>query len=470
VATADAGLYTLRLGPRPLGAVISAWYISRMFAQGQTGIEGREVQDGKGPNFLLPELALPRSLRIFLTVSLSLAFVCVAAELICAFFLHLRFPYNWPFTAPHEIVLDFKTYGSKFARYHHADFFDIEPDYPFAYPAPVAVFYKLMYLIPWRRTIFFFAFVAIAALGGGFLVAREAIRRGLRARSAFLFCGVTVLVSYPLLFEAKQGNLELWVWVFIASGVWLFLRGRGYSSAACFGIAASMKIFPLIYLGLFLAKNRWKPFLFGFVSAIASTLVSLWLLVPDIPYAWYRIQQGMTGFQQKIVLTVVLREIGFDHSLFSVVKRLWLASGTNVSLSHVLSVYMIVAATGGTVLFFWRIRRLPFANQVLILAICSILLPPVSYDYTLIHLYAPLALLMFVAIDAARRSVPLPGLTATLILLAISLAPLSELILGGTRFGGQVRAIVLFLLLIVALIYPLSSEAEAVELSPIKTV
>lgn len=432
-----------------------------MVAHSRTGAEVKEALDREGSISSRLGFALPRSLRLFLFVSLSLTLVCVAVELFCGLFLHLHYPYNWPLTAPHEIVFDLKTFGSKFVRYHHADFFDIEPEYPFAYPAPMAVFYKLMYMIPWRRTIFFFAFVAIAALGGGFFVAREAIRRGLRVRSAFLFCGATILLSYPLFFVAKQGNFEFVVWVLISSGIWLFLRGRGYSSAACFGVAGSMKIFPLIYLGLHLARGRWKPFTFGFIVAIVSTVVSLWLLVPDIPYAWNHIQQGIAAFQQKIVLTVSLRDIGFDHSLFSLVKRLWLSSGSGLALSNVLRVYMIVVATSGTVLFFLRIRRLPFANQVLILAICSILLPPVSYDYTLIHLYAPLALLVLIAVDAARGTTGSVGLAKILILLAISLAPLSEFIFGGIRFGGQIRAIVLLLLLIVALIYHLPSEAEA---------
>jgi Glycosyltransferase family 87 len=412
---------------------------------------------------LRPRTAIPATLRGFLVVNLSLSILCVSVEFICAFVLHLSNPYNWPLTPPHELLNDLNTFVVKFDRFHSPSFFTFDPEFPFAYPAPMAVLYKLIYLFPWHRNYSFFLLMAATIAGSALLVAFAAVRRGLELRPALLFCGFTVLFSYPFIFEAKQGNLEFFVAVLISAGIWLFLRGRGYSSAACFAVAGSMKLFPLIYLGLHIAQRRWKPVVFGIAVAIVITLFSLWLLAVDISLGWHKIQEGIAVFQEKIVLHILPREVGFDHSMFSVVKRICAAVNPEISLRSALRYYMIVVATGGTVLFFTRIRHLPIANQVLTLAVCSIMLPPVSYDYTLMHLYAPLAMVTLIGVSANKRNLVLPGLLIALVLIAVALAPLSEFIHHGVRFGGQIRAIVLLALLIVGLLYPFPAEEREAE-------
>ena len=46
---------------------------------------------------------------------------------------------------------------------------------------------------------------------------------------------------------------------------------------------------------------------------------------------------------------------------------------------------------------------MPVANQLLALTAFMVMLPPISYFYTLVHLYAPWVVLVFVAIRAGRR-------------------------------------------------------------------
>jgi hypothetical protein len=403
-------------------------------------------------------VALPALLRDFLVVSFALSLLCVSAELISGVVFHLTNPYNWPLTPYHELLNDLNTFVVKFDRFHSPSFFTFDPELPFAYPAPMAVLYKLIYLFPWHRNYAFFLLMAATIAGAALMVALAGVRRGLELRPALFFCSLTALFSYPFVFEAKQGNLEFFVAILISTGIWLFLRGRGYSSAACFAMAGSMKLFPLIYLGLHIAQRRWRAAFWGLAMAAVITLLSLWLVASDISLGWHKIQEGITAFQEKIVLHILPREIGFDHSMFSVVKRICVAVNPEISLRRALRYYMIVVATGGTVLFFTRIRHLPIANQVLTLAVCSIMLPPVSYDYTLMHLYAPLAMMTLIGVSANKRNLVLPGLLIAFVLTAVALAPLSEFILHGVRFGGQIRAIGLLALLVVGLLYPFPTE------------
>ena len=56
---------------------------------------------------------------------------------------------------------------------------------------------------------------------------------------------------------------------------------------------------------------------------------------------------------------------------------------------------MSLIAVGALLIYFGRIIRLPRINQIVILLTLSILLPPVSGDYTLVHLYPGWLLLRF---------------------------------------------------------------------------
>jgi hypothetical protein len=404
-------------------------------------------------------LKLPVPLRRFLQLSAALTVLCLATEAVCALILHWPAPYTWPLTPRPELFYDLNGFYPKFAYFHSSAFFSIEPQYGFAYPAPMAVLYKAVYsLLPVQelREQSLLALIAAVLALGGVILGLQLVRRGLSKWAAGGFCAALVLFSYPFWFEAKQGNLEFFVFLLIAAGVVLLLKGRGYSSAAAFALAGSLKIFPLVFLGLHIAQRRWRPLLLALALVPLITLASLWLLAPDVAFTWQHLQANLQEFQTKIVLHVVPREIGFDHSLFSVVKRVL---GPNPAL---ISGYMLLAALAGCVLFFVRIRHLPIVNQVLALTVASVLLPPVSYDYTLIHLYLPLFPLVMLALRSAQSAWNIPGLSAILPLLAATLAPLSELIYQGVRFGGQLRALLLLTLFILSLVFRLEEPCPQV--------
>jgi hypothetical protein len=61
--------------------------------------------------------------------------------------------------------------------------------------------------------------------------------------------------------------------------------------------------------------------------------------------------------------------------------------------------YMGIMASGCLLLYVFRIVRLPRVNQIVILLTLSVLLPPVSADYTLVHLYPAWLILAFVTLE-----------------------------------------------------------------------
>ena len=159
----------------------------------------------------------------------------------------------------------------------------------------------------------------------------------------------------------------------------------------------------------------------------------------------------MDFFRHFEVLTYRADQIGFEHSLFSCLKQLLRlalrgAHRTEELLPALCLPYLLLVGVALAVLYWTRLRKLPVLNQLFALTACSIVLPFVSYDYTLVHMYAPwAAFLLFLSRDVARGRVAfsMRKALAFLIPCAVLFAPLSWMLFHGAGFGGQMKALAL---------------------------
>jgi hypothetical protein len=96
---------------------------------------------------------------------------------------------------------------------------------------------------------------------------------------------------------------------------------------------------------------------------------------------------------------------------------------------------------------------------VLAVSTFMLMLPSVSYFYTLVHLYAPFVMLIFLAVRAERASVRIPGLSGTILLFL----PLFAAFMIFTYpmvflFGGLIQSLLLMGLFLRAVQFPFSTE------------
>ena len=298
--------------------------------------------------------------------------------------------------------------------------------------------------------------MVIASLVMLALLGRAWVRCGVLPASAALFLLVTYALAFPFWFEFSQGNIEWVVWCVMMLGLWAFCTGRYRTAAICIGVAGSMKIFPIIFIGLFIPPRRYGAILLTLATAALSTVCSLWAVDPHLHQSWTQTAAALGIFAQEHMAQIRPLEGGFDHSLFALVKLVLNAFAGSREHEQGLGIYLALAALVGCLLFFVRIRKLPAVNQVLCLTVAAVALPPVSYDYTLIHLYAGLALLGFVAMEAAQHDQrpKVAGLVPALLLLAFVLSPESEFLVHGVRYSGQLKCVGLLALGYVCLRYP----------------
>jgi hypothetical protein len=120
--------------------------------------------------------------------------------------------------------------------------------------------------------------------------------------------------------------------------------------------------------------------------------------------------------------------------------------------------YNVLAPLGFAALYLLRLRRMPLLNQFMAFAVFSVVLPYVSYEYTLVHIYLVFAaFLLFLVQDADIALVELKGARLNIVMacFAITFAPLA--CLAHERYQGQIKAIVLVVLLVITLLTPMPS-------------
>jgi hypothetical protein len=412
-------------------------------------------------------VAFPRPLRVFLYVDLSLLAIAIVSEVFCRFVLHLSYPYRFPLLNEH--YLDLVNLQARFRYFGTVTFFTDTKDPYLMYPAPIAMVYRFFFFFAPHHVAAFLSFVGISFLAATALFGRLLIRHGLRSRETWLFLGTVLLTSYPLAFEVRQANMEIVSWILVTLGVSFFLVRRSYPAAVCFGIAGTLKVFPFLYLGLLLTRRQYRQIIAGFVAAVAVTIPSLWVLDSNILESWSLTELALNRFRTFIMIQRHEPQTSFDHSIFGFIKVLLRHLPPPPTMSLLLSTYLAIAVVFVLVLYFFRIRLLPLTNQVLCLCILSILLPPTSFDYTLMHLYAPWAMLVLVTLESARKGSYPKGLVKALVCFAILFVPETEVIFGGVSVGGQIKALVLIVLLVIAVRYPFPSQDLAGESSDAST-
>jgi hypothetical protein len=366
---------------------------------------------------------------------------------------------------------DFTIFQERFRYFHEATFFQL-PGFPFTYPAPIAVVFNGFFQFGAHALSAFISFCFLVFMCACFALGRAMIHRGLEMDQMVTFIVYSMLLSYPFWFLVDRANIEIMNWLLVALGVTAYWHKRWYLAAAFFGVAISFKIFPFVFLGLLLSARKYWAVAWGIVICTFITLFSTWFMGPTYQTASAGIANGLDFFRGQYMLQVHPSEIGFDHSLFAVVKKLTFSLHA-VSVAHGLYYlpwlygYMSVCAVVGVILYFLRIRTLPRANQILALTVASILLPPVSGDYTLVHLYIPWGVLVLVSISLndARK---VKGLVLSFVCMAFLMAPESFAVINGIRIAGQLKAIVLLILFVVSLTCPFEeSGSESDDMQPL---
>ena len=399
---------------------------------------------------------LRRQLRWVLLANLGAALGCLLCEAVCLFGLHLSQPYTSPLLPGWGV--DFR-YWVPMMRHMHTAAFATTLAYPFLYPPAAAPFQYVFSVIPWKPALFFYCADLGVAVSAVLLFARALVRSGVRSRTAHAYSTLLALASFPLWFALRQGNIELLLFAFTAGGVWAYLRERHTAAAICFGVAGAAKLYPLVFLGLFLSRRQWRSLLSAAGTAAVLTLGSLWLIHPDLRVAVAETKRGLTVASNIQFLRQNPVQGGFDHSLLGAYKRVATLFPEPEGAKKLVRGYILSFGAVGLLAYGLRLRKLPAVNQVLGYSTAAVTFMPLSYDYTLLHMYLPFGMLALLLQRQPGVKASRPALLA-LALLVIVFAPLSEFIYHGTTVGGLFKTTALVGLFVLSLSSSLAPKPQ----------
>jgi hypothetical protein len=357
-----------------------------------------------------------------------------------------------PVFAGHSILFpagpnfeDIVVYQGRFTVYHTLKFFTSRAFSGFAYPPGAAPIYEAFYATSdaIQAYLVLAGVTTLAALAAAWLYLR-------RNGAARLF-PLLLLFCFPLVFLIQRANIEIVLWIIIVLGILAYRKGAAIPAAVLFGIAASVKLYPIFLLGLFLKpagkRNRHDlpAFAIGIATAVVALLAATAYAGPTFMLAAHGFTTGIDRFQDHYIDTVSKVEVAFDHSLFSPIKY-WAYSNHASPAPWTLTYYLLAGAFA--LLLFLRVRTLPFLNRIVFLLAAMVSLPPVSFTYTLVHLYLPL-LLLLCALAASRTPPPATAVTVCALLLFLML-PLVSLYVIQPLPTGPLQSFVLLAVLVLS--------------------
>ena len=86
---------------------------------------------------------------------------------------------------------------------------------------------------------------------------------------------LVVALNFALRLNFMYGQYYVLLLFLLTLACYLYLRQRRFLSGVAIGIAAGLKIFPVIFLLYFLRKRDWRAFAGGAVAGLAAALVSI---------------------------------------------------------------------------------------------------------------------------------------------------------------------------------------------------
>ncbi|MEN9556393.1 MAG: hypothetical protein RLZZ232_2679 [Planctomycetota bacterium] len=208
----------------------------------------------------------------------------------------------------------------------------------------------------------------------------------------------SLLISYPVLFSLDRANIECLLLLMILLA-WQ-TRGTRFDDLGCLllGWAGAIKLYPLLYLLPDLMNWRFRRLAFTAGSAALTTLVGFLLVPGDNAQTLPLLSKNLQDFHTDYVAGG--NGVHYNASLLASVKAagffcsdwLHLDSKSAVAFTEQRWRMIVVVGLAGMLAAGWKLRQAEEWKSIFVAVAAIVLLPPVSFDYKLLHLILPMLL------------------------------------------------------------------------------
>jgi len=220
--------------------------------------------------------------------------------------------------------------------------------------------------------------------------------------SSLLLVIIITIFSYPLMFSLDRGNFELLVFVYLLLFLIFFHKEKYLLSAIFLGLAAALKIYPAIFLLLFFKNKKFKESAITIGIMVGLSLISLSIFEGGL---WKNLQyllhfsniSNNPIFQSFISIekeTMVQRGLTILSLIKIIVQQYNIPVSDFVVQNYHLIYYVLVGVIFLPIAYYVVFIEKELWKNVALLTISMLILPTLSADYKLMHIY--LALFLFI--------------------------------------------------------------------------
>jgi len=208
---------------------------------------------------------------------------------------------------------------------------------------------------------------------------------------------ILVLMPYPSLFALDRMNIELLSFSFVALFLILFAKERYQSAAFLLGLAGAVKIYLLCFICLFIVQKKYRPAISAilfFILISASSYFGLALLFDSDFFAMMKSHLGKYILYAKPMSASNILFTQHNHSLWAGVSGLNLifhfADPDHYTPTYTLvSVALLFLFLGAATFLRWKLWQ-----RIALISAAIVLLPAISFDYTLVNWILPLTVFL----------------------------------------------------------------------------
>jgi len=224
----------------------------------------------------------------------------------------------------------------------------------------------------------------------------RSFRRGNRnsVLSSLIKVFIICLGSYPFMCCLDRANLECLVFIFVSLFVWAYQERRLGVAAFLLAVVTSMKLFPGVFILLFLSDRKYRHALQAVAWTLAMTLMSLVFFQGGVAHNIFGVLRGQEIYRTNYLIDI--HGLHFNSSFFGVVRLFilgafaskggWIPSDVfwrGVVTTYSLAAVLFLGAFSALI----YLRKFKFWEKVCLITLVMLLVPPVSFNYRLIHLF-----------------------------------------------------------------------------------
>lgn len=218
---------------------------------------------------------------------------------------------------------------------------------------------------------------------------------------------VCVFMTYPVLFTIHTANFEAFVFMFLCLFVYLYQRGKLALSILPLAMCISMKLFPAVFLILFVADKKYKELFLTLIAIVFLSLLPL-LIFDGGMSSGLDVYFGNLKASQKMYFDLMVMGSGGNNFGHSLLNGLRIVMGDAFPpMQKILLPYLALSTVIFSMvsLFIIFVERV-FWKRIALLVISMCLLPYTSTDYKLLHFFIPLFLFINYGKTEAKESEP----------------------------------------------------------------